>query len=527
MSRPASAPPRPRDRYSWLWLAIGAVLGCFVNFQTSMPVAVWLTSIFLLRFARTQRLWVSVPSLIVVNALAMAIGMRDGFFPWQLDVGYYGFLLGVGVAAAVPYVLDRLLVPRLGALAGTLVFPLAATMLDWVSMVTSELGTAGSSAYALSGDLPLLQIVAITGMWILIFLPSWLASVANLVWERGLRWQAIRTSVVSFVAVMLSVLLYGGIQLAFLRPDAVTVRVAALAPDRTLADGAKGHPQTGTTAERAAAKALKFDPLLDDLFDRSREAARAGAKIVTWAEAAGYVYAENLAETIERGRVLAEQEGIYLQLGIISILPTDRFPFNENRAILFTPTGSMAWNYAKSRPTPGDGNAPGPGIVPAVDTPYGRLATVICQDDQFPDLVAQAGREEVDILLLPSSDLQAIADWHSQVAPIRAVENGVTMVRAGRQGTSLALDHQGRLLGYKADYFTADEHTLITAVPVNGTTTLYPRIGDIFIYLGAAGLVILMALATYRKLRRPAATPEAGSTTGEAATPRTTPLRAG
>ena len=50
--------------------------------------------------------------------------------------------------------------------------------------------------------------------------------------------------------VMLAVLLYGGIQLAFFRPDALTVRVAALAPDRALSDAAKDHPQTAADVSR-------------------------------------------------------------------------------------------------------------------------------------------------------------------------------------------------------------------------------------------------------------------------------------
>jgi apolipoprotein N-acyltransferase len=51
------------------------------------------------------------------------------------------------------------------------------------------------------------------------------------------------------------------------------------------------------------------------------------------------------------------------------------------------------------------------------------------------------------------------------------------------------------LLGYKADYFAADEQTLITALPTRGATTIYPRIGDLFAYADAAALVVLIGIA--------------------------------
>jgi apolipoprotein N-acyltransferase len=488
-------------RFSWVWLAVGTALLPFINFQTAVPVAAWLAPVFLLRFARGQRLTVAMPVLVLVNSAAMLVALRHGFFPFQSGIGYYLFILGLGFAGMLPYLADRLLVRRLGGLTGTLVFPLAATAADWIGTFGNPFGTAGSVAYSQYSDLALVQVVSLTGIWGLTFLINWLAPVANLAWEHGLHWRTTRAATSSFGIALLAVLFFGGAQLAFGKPQAPTVRVAALAPNHALADRANAVPlpHGGPVTNRVAARTAVLDPILDDLFDRSRQAARAGARIVTWSEAAAYVFAEDLPATIARGQQLARDEAIYLQLGVISILPSTQFPVNENRAILLDPAGAIAWNYAKSKPTPGDGHRPGPGVIPVVDTPYGRIATAICQDDFFPDLVRQAGRQGADILLLPSSDWRPIADWHAQVAPTRAIENGVAVVRPTRQGTSLVTDHQGRLLGYKADYFAAHEQTLITALPTRGATTIYPRIGDVFAYTDAAALAVLVGVAIRRR----------------------------
>jgi apolipoprotein N-acyltransferase len=129
---------------------------------------------------------------------------------------------------------------------------------------------------------------------------------------------------------------------------------------------------------------------------------------------------------------------------------------------------------------------------------------VICQDDFFPSLIRQAGSKDVDILLLPSSDWEAITDWHAQQSPFRAVENGMALVRPTRKGITLATDSLGRTVGQKSDFFTGDDHTLVTSVPMHGRNTVYAVVGDVFAYACAAGLVLMAAWAarTARRRRR-------------------------
>jgi apolipoprotein N-acyltransferase len=132
--------------------------------------------------------------------------------------------------------------------------------------------------------------------------------------------------------------------------------------------------------------------------------------------------------------------------------------------------------------------------VPTQATPIGRLATVICYDADFPELVRQAGTAGADLLLVPASDWQEVKATHTQMATFRAVENGVTLVRPTRQGISLAVDPQGRVLA-AADYYAADRAAIVAAVPTRGVATLYARIGDSCGYLSLAGLGILAVLA--------------------------------
>ena len=499
--------PRAERRWSWLWLLVGAALLPFANLQTLIPLAAWVAPVFLLRFTRSQRPLIGLPILVVAMSGALLVGLRNGFFPVVGGPGYYVFVATLGLGGALPFAVDRWLSPRLAGISRTLVFPAAVTTTELLGTIGNPFGTAGSTAYSQYGSLPLVQLVSVTGIWGLTFLISWLAPVVNQLWEGGWSGSGVKGAAVLLVATLTAVLLYGGARVAFAAPAVESVRVAALAPDRQLSELAYSAPDlsSGDQAERATARDEHFAPVLDDLFERSEREALAGAKIIAWSEAAARTLKEDQAGVVARAADLSREHGVYLQVSMIVQLPAGNEPGaeNENHAVLLDPKGKIVWDYLKAKPTPNDGHEPGPSVVPTVDTPYGRLATIICQDDFFPGFVRQAGAAGVDILLVPSSDWDSAADWHAQQTPFRAVENGVALVRPTRQGVSLATDGQGRLLGHKADYFVSDEQDLVVSVPTRGNDTWYVAVGDLFAYICAAGLLVLAGVALRPKRRRP------------------------
>jgi apolipoprotein N-acyltransferase len=209
---------------------------------------------------------------------------------------------------------------------------------------------------------------------------------------------------------------------------------------------------------------------------------------------------EDEPEIFARARDLARREGIYLQIGLVSVLQTGQYPFGENRAILFTPEGEIAWDYFKTVHPLGDAAifAPGTGVIPVIESPYGRLATVICFDADFPALIRQASQAGADILLVPANDWKPVHTVHARAATFRAVENGFSLVRATGNGLSIAVDDIGRVLAQGEDFVT-DPLTLVAEVPVKGRTTIYRSIGDGLAYLSIFGLAALFVLARVRR----------------------------
>jgi len=494
------------DRFSLLWLMMGSALIGFASIQPSYPLAAWLAPVFLLRFVRSQPVRRGLLLVALGQCIALAINWYIGTSPNPI-LAIPGII--VGLLYTCGYAVDRLVAPRLQGIASALIFPLAMTSMDWVdsqfaSRLTSYLlpslfsvgGSWNSPGYSQT-NLLLLQTVALTGMWGLTFLITFFASTVNALWENGFRQGIGRASLISFSILFTTMIIWGGIRLNVSAPPSPsTVKVAGIASSEdlfaTIYDVNPGELMPGTSSQRANANA-RFIPIADDLFARTLKESQAGARIITWGETGSPIIEEQMPTLIKRASDMAREEQIYLQIGVIVFRNTDHYPFLENRVILFDPTGTQVWDYHKAHPTPGENTmvAAGPLVIPTVDTPYGRLATVICYDMDFPELIRQAGQAKVDILLAPYKDWESVSIQHAQMATFRAIENGIWIVRPSLSGISTIVDPQGTVVT-QTSAFGPNEPTVVATIPTRHRQTPYAVFGDVFAYLcifALAGLI--------------------------------------
>ncbi len=192
---------------------------------------------------------------------------------------------------------------------------------------------------------------------------------------------------------------------------------------------------------------VQFRPQMNDvagnlrrLADLTDEAGRAGAKIVVHTEMAtsGYSYfsreqIRKVAETIpgnttrSLGRI-ASKYRLYVAVGLPEIDPaTNRF---YNSAALIGPSGRLIGKYRKrSHLLESSWASIGEGAIPTFDTPYGRLAVVICADLFYPELARLAAVKGTDILLAPSN-----VGVEDALIKVRTFENGFSILLANRYG---------------------------------------------------------------------------------------------
>lgn len=491
MARRVDTAP-PRDPFSWAWLALALPLLFLSTGGTVVPVAAWLAPVFVLRFVRTRR---PVGGLIAAYAAAAAMFLPAWAGMIPVPGSLYALIAGTFAALyALPFAIDRLVAPRLPGLLSTLVLPVAWVTVEWLNSVLNPYGTWGSVAYTQSGDLPLLQILSITGLWGVTFLIGWFAAMASWAWERHFEWKRIQGGVLLYATVFGLVLLFGGLRLAAFPPRAPAVRIAGItvhpgpAAWRIMRLLEPGAARSDLSPVRRATRALH-----DTLLARTQREARAGARIVLWSEVNGLVVKQDEEGLIQRGRDLARREHIWLLMPLATATPGK--PAYENQLIALRPDGTIAYRYHKAHPVPGDRETGADPRIPVpLETAYGRLAAAICFDMDFPPLIRSAGRERADILFVPASDWAAIDPVHTRMAICRGIENGCAVVRQTHQGLSAAADHQGRLLA-ASDYFRDADHVMVAQVPTRGARTLYARIGDLFAWACAGALIALVVLA--------------------------------
>jgi len=487
-----------------VWLVAGALLLSVVT-RAPIPPFTWLALTFLLHASRSMPALPGLFYLWIALWLALAVGNR-GIIPANGPV-YFVIIVFAAVGVALPFVLDRLVGPRLGAFGLTLLFPVAWVTVEFLSSHSPQSATWGSIAYTQYGYLPFMQLAAFTGIWGITFVIAWFASTFDMAWRHGFDWKVVRTSCVIYAAVLGMIVVGGALRLTLAPTDRATIRTATLnRPVDLFLPGELTQIAEGrVSADERTPFTEKLTQLHSWFLEGSRREARAGARLIVWPEINLLIFGEDEPQFVERAQRLAAEEQVYLAMGMGTVHPGDALPL-ENKVIVIDPSGRIVVSYLKSHPVMGWEKGimrVGDGRLPVVDTSDGRFATAICYDADFPEFIRQAGRSSADLLIVPANDWKEVKAVHSNMAAFRAIENGVPLVRATASGISSAFDPWGRVLSV-ADYFAVGERTMNAQVPVGRVPTVYARIGDLFAWLCVVGLVLALGIATLAPLKRSA-----------------------
>jgi apolipoprotein N-acyltransferase len=472
-------------------LVLAGLLLCISNGRTVISVAPWWALIFLLRFVRGQGLIVGIGGGLAVSVLTALIQWR-GMIP--VPGGSY-FMIAAGMAALffLPFAVDRVLAPRIGGFAATFVLPLAFVTTELLTSMLSPYGSWGSLAYTQYDNLPLVQIVSVTGTAGVVFLMAWIAAVVNWAWEHRFSWKRVGFEATIVIAVLSLVHVLGGMRLAGRPRNPATVRVAGITVPWGEASRIMQLLDEEPKAPELKAIRTVTAALHDTLFRRSEREARAGARIIVWSEANGLVVKADESALITRGREFAARHRVHLFMALATASPG--IPRYENQLVAIDPEGQVAFRYHKARPVPGDREIGADRTIPkTIPLGAGRIGGAICFDMDFPQLIHRAGRGRADILVAPSSDWREIDPMHTRMAIFRGIENGFAVVRPTNKGLSIATDCQGRTLA-AADFFASADPRIVAHVPVRGARTFYAGVGNLFAWLCLVSLAGLTVLA--------------------------------
>ena len=157
----------------------------------------------------------------------------------------------------------------------------------------------------------------------------------------------------------------------------------------------------------------------------------------------------------------------------------ERVPFQW----LFPALGKWDLGQAEWRPGTGPVLFEGPGRDSA--------SALICFESIFPDLARRDVRRGSGLLVNITNDEWfgngAALQQHAAMAPFRAVEHRVPLIRCANTGLTEVIDAYGKITA-KLPVWTP--RVLVAPLPARGAPTLYTRVGD-----WPGGLAALLALA--------------------------------
>ncbi|MEN8117138.1 MAG: nitrilase-related carbon-nitrogen hydrolase [Bacteroidota bacterium] len=453
--------------HSYAYLLIGFIFLFFFNGKWILPIAAFIAPFFLIRFYRFQKPFKGF-LLIVLAGWISNIFIWKGMMPIS-GFFYYFLMFIMSIFTSLTFLFDRVYTQKIKGLISTLVFPSAYVLMEFIVVSTNPSGSYGTLVHTQS-SLPLLQLISITGIWGLTFLITWTASIANWLLDNSYNKSKVHLAFLVFAIPFLSIIIWGQYRLSN-TIESPTVRIASI---------------NSSKAEYYHRMTTNYDTLVEkaneEFLKNCNIAASSGAKIVFGRETVISLPFDKENDFVEKAKTIAKHDSLYIGLPM-QVIPKGFPNVNpENKIIWISPVGEILFTYHKAKPThPGEGDY-GDGIIKYFDSPHGRIGSAICFDMDFPSLINQTSKMDIDIMIVPGSDWQEITPYHTYVASVRAIEHGFSMVRSVFKGFSASFNYKGQLMSSN-NFFKTNEVILYADVPVKGQKTIYSVLGDYFAWL--------------------------------------------
>lgn len=425
----------------------------------------------------------SIDSAGILGLVAIAGGIQCSLFS-----------LGIAIASKKSPLLACLIAPPLWVAVEFLRGNMAIISFPW-----------DLAGYAASGNIAMVQLTTITGIWGLSFVVSgYSALVACAIITRGQRvWKAVIVTTAVLVLIAL-----GGYHFV---PRTEKAQYVAHLVQTNFAQSYDYPPDWMPTHTRD----------LDQLEQISVDAAKREPGLIVWPEVpAPFTFHDPLF--VARAARIARDGDTNFLVGIVDWKVVSGKWIATNSAVLLDPSGKRIFTYDKIHLVPFGEYVPlrrwltfagkltadigdfTPGDTYRVgELPGGSFGAFICYEGTFPNLVRQFTKEGAGLLINMSNDgwfgRSSAAAQHLMSERVRAVENRRWLLRDTNNGFTVDVDPYGRIV---AAMPTDIRGQLDAPYAFRSDMTFYARYGDWFAWLCVILSFLIVAWALIPRERR-------------------------
>ena len=242
--------------------------------------------------------------------------------------------------------------------------------------------------------------------------------------------------------------------------------------------------------------------------------------LIVWPETAMPVFADVYSEFVEAIDDYARNEQQGILSGVLTRSEADGYYREFNSMIAM---GTATGTYSKQHLVPFGEILPFEevlrGLIGLFDIPFSsfsagskqqapiqiqlgdkmvNIASVICYEIAFDELTRQQA-QEAQVIVTISNDAwfgtSAAPHQHLQIAKIRAIENGLPVIRATQNGISAIIDAQGNELIRTAQF---EEAIATTDVQLAAANTFFHQHGKFWVVISLLSLLAVIAVANWR-----------------------------
>ncbi len=377
---------------------------------------------------------------------------------------------------------------RLGARWGVYTFASMTTVLSWIQYSFTPGASWGILADTQINNLPLIQLATFTGLGGITFLVALGSGLVAAVWSSGITTVTVRKDIAAFGLILFCVLMYG------------QLRLSEVAPGKMIRVGGVVSPVTHKEFNSALKNIDALRSLDNELFTRTERAVALGAKVVVWNEVATVVTVAGEDALVSRGQAFAKEKRVFLLMAYA--VATSVHPFYYvNKYRVYLPDGTMADEYIKRHPVPGDPHDAGFAHARVISFDGINISGGICYDYSFPEIARDNANDGAEVALIPASDWRGIDREHSRMARMSTVAAGLPMMRPVRASESIACDQYGRLLG-SLPWGGSGDGVFVVAMCCARIPTVYAKTGEVLplLLLAFVVLVSVMILRAGKKV---------------------------